>query len=215
MVSIYELRKKNLQEVIFDRFKGNKAAFSRKADVHPNHTNLVLSDNPEHRRNIGEELARRIESSIGLPPMWLDGDRTGNHAAAVTIGAHAIADNLATVIKDSPVMSLTATSLWLAGLTAEATAVENIFMASVAGAELAPELMSGDVVLVDGAVKSFVSDGVYLLTSGKSAFTRRVRKTVSGGYVLSSRGQDETVETLAGIKIVGRILRKLDLKPVL
>lgn len=215
MVNIYELRKRNLQEVIFEKYKGNKAEFSRKADVHPNHTNLVLTDNPLHRRNIGEELARRIESTIGLPPMWLDGDRTGNHAAAVTIGSHAIADNLSTVIKDSPVLSVTATSLWLAGLAAESTAMENIFMASVAGSELAPDLVSGDVVLVDGAVKAFVSDGIYLLTSGKSAFMRRVRKTVSGGFILSSRGQDENVETLAGIKIVGRILRKMELKPVL
>lgn len=57
----FEARRVNLTDYIADRYESNRAAFCRATGKNPNLINLVLTDNADYRRNIGEKLARDIE----------------------------------------------------------------------------------------------------------------------------------------------------------
>jgi hypothetical protein len=90
-MSIKATRRQNLIRLISERFEWNKAAFARAIDrPAPNvHRMLVDVESDKDKRGIGEELARDIESRLGLPPLWLDqgeqqGEKSYVPAAALT-----------------------------------------------------------------------------------------------------------------------------------
>ena len=73
MPSIHEIRRDNLRRLIADRFDGRQAEFARAVGVRqPSYVSRLLSDLPSARRNLGDDLARRIESACDLPTYWLD-----------------------------------------------------------------------------------------------------------------------------------------------
>jgi hypothetical protein len=210
METMYRVRRDNLKKLSIEKFEGNKAALARAAGVHPNHINLMLSDNELHRRNLGEELARRIEEAVGLPRQWFDQPHGADADASITIPAHPIDASLAGVLKASPV-TMTVARSWLTDRLVGMTAPENVFIATLSTGVLAPQISAGDLILVDGGVKSFVDDGVYILVSKEGAFVRGVRKALSGGFQLVTGSGSESVDTLKGIKVVGRLLRRVSL----
>jgi hypothetical protein len=84
---IYEVRRHNLHRLVLDQYDGNRAALARAAKVHPNQINLLLSDNIDHRRNLGEVLARKIESELKLPGGHLDMEPAVSNRAVKAEGA--------------------------------------------------------------------------------------------------------------------------------
>ena len=66
--AIHAVRLKNLQDIIEAKFEGNAAACAKAIDR--SHTFLWQLTNA--RRGIGEDTARHIEESLGLPLMSLD-----------------------------------------------------------------------------------------------------------------------------------------------
>lgn len=72
MNDIFETRRKNLLSHIADKHQGNRAEYCRAIGKNPNLINLTLTRNPDHRKNIGEKLARDLEHLSNLPDGWLD-----------------------------------------------------------------------------------------------------------------------------------------------
>lgn len=66
-------RQARVRELIRERFDGNQTKFAEAVGCEQNYISRVLS-NGEHRKNIGEQMARRIEKSLRLPALWLDAD---------------------------------------------------------------------------------------------------------------------------------------------
>lgn len=72
-------RLKNLRRLIDERFEGNKGRFADAIGRPRPNIYRLLSENAEDRRAIGEDLARAIETKLGLPGGWLDqADVVGN-----------------------------------------------------------------------------------------------------------------------------------------
>ena len=67
---IHEIRRRQLQRLVQQRFHGVQAAFAteiqRQADI--------VSGLLRGKRNLGETLARTIEAKVHLPAGWLDQD---------------------------------------------------------------------------------------------------------------------------------------------
>ena len=61
-------RQRKLKELIDDQFAGSQADFCRKAELQPAQVNQWLTG----YRNLGEKAARKIESKLGLAPLWFD-----------------------------------------------------------------------------------------------------------------------------------------------
>lgn len=80
MVNIRTIRKSNLLTQI-DRF-GSQRAFADQAGLAPAHVSQMVTD----RRNMGDEVARRIEKNLDLAEGYMDlqhqpGDYSGHHPA--------------------------------------------------------------------------------------------------------------------------------------
>src|SRR5258708_16331300 len=71
-MDIYDIRRKRLRQLIDEDFDGVAAQFARAVGSEPSYINRVLSDNPTHRKNLGEDLARKYEHATGKSRLWLD-----------------------------------------------------------------------------------------------------------------------------------------------
>jgi SOS-response transcriptional repressor LexA len=73
VMDIYAVRTANLRLAIRVRFDGNRARFATVIGRSPTYVHrLLLPPDDKHAKNLGEALARQIESKVGLPARWLD-----------------------------------------------------------------------------------------------------------------------------------------------
>lgn len=209
---VFSLRKQNLNRLMLDRFQGNRAALARASGVHPNHINLILSNNEAIRRNLGEILARKIEDQLGLPAKWLDSPRDGAVVdAPISIDAPPIHESLHGALRKSEQISgLVVTSGQAASLFRRVTAVESLIIATVDTTSAAPDLEEGDTVVVDTAVKGISVDGIYLISKGNSGpMLRRIGKAITGEVTAAIGSEPPVVLTPAAVKalkVVGRVV---------
>ena len=66
MSKLNEIRLRNFRKLAGEF--GSKTEFSVETGIHASYISQILGG----YRNIGEKLARKIESNTGKPPMWLD-----------------------------------------------------------------------------------------------------------------------------------------------
>lgn len=71
-MDIYETRRHNLRDLVIARFNSRIAGLAEAIDRAPSYMSRCLTGKPENRKRIGEDLARDIESRLGLGPLWLD-----------------------------------------------------------------------------------------------------------------------------------------------
>jgi hypothetical protein len=85
-MDVYQIRRRRLFELISTRFEGRQVDFAHAIGRQPNYISRCLSDNPAHRKKIGEKLARHIEDILDLPLLWMDneGPSMGTHIPAIS-----------------------------------------------------------------------------------------------------------------------------------
>lgn len=66
------IRRRRTRLLIDRVFQGVDAALASALGVQPSYIARWFTDKAEHRRNIGEDMARRIEAVGGVPDGWLD-----------------------------------------------------------------------------------------------------------------------------------------------
>lgn len=207
-LTAFDTRRDNLRNFIRDKFDGNRSAFARAAGVSPNHVILLMSDNPELRRNLGEALSRRIENTLVLPAGYFDIVRGVGERAAHKMSAMEVPDVLRHIFAtDSMIESASYYSSFLATLAGKITAPDNLSICQIVTSDMAPELIPGDQVFLDKGVRAVSTDGIYILGRDKDLFLRRVTKQLNGGWVISSpTDQPIKVESLKGLNVAGRIV---------
>lgn len=75
-MDIYEIRRQNLRRLVTERFNGRIAGLADAIDRAPSYVSRCLTGKPEHRKRVGESLARDIEDRLDLQTFWLDVIRT-------------------------------------------------------------------------------------------------------------------------------------------
>ena len=204
-MDVFEIRRLNLVEHIANNFQSNRAAFCRATGKNPNLINLVLSDNPEYRRNIGEKLARNIEEVSAMPKEWLDqprgiGDRNSVFLPLVTgllpSAAPTRSEFSFTIPIDDPLLRL------------QATGTKNLVIYTVQDSSMSGSIEPGDHLIADLGVKKINGDGVYAMMVGGNTQIRRVQQMPTGMVRVSC---DNTLyqpfeSKPAEIKIQARIL---------
>lgn len=199
-----EIRRANLAGLIQDRFQGNRAAFCRATEKNPNLINLILSNNEDIRRNLGEKLARDIEEKMGLPDGWLDVGREGGALGEVYTFPVTRLDAMEASGVEKIVIGQDVAAKHLDKPTAMA-AVRACYMI---GDEMRPAISQGDILLVDTGCSEIERDGVYVITRGKDVFVRRVRKSLDGTMRVAADGDPGGAMNvpIGKIKPAGRVV---------
>ena len=102
LMDIYEIRKQNLVKLIADQ----KGRLRRALGMAPAHLSQILSNRTA--KNLGDDVARRIEGIEGLPRGWFDAlapdhpQASGGPADGALCAADLVKQMLAKVAKASP-----------------------------------------------------------------------------------------------------------------
>jgi SOS-response transcriptional repressor LexA len=85
MKGIYDIRQQNLKFLIEEKFDGSQSRLAEQIHIEqPSFISRLLSINPKTRKNIGANLARKIERAAGKPPYWLDQSRGWDGTRAIS-----------------------------------------------------------------------------------------------------------------------------------
>lgn len=208
-LDLFDIRRENLLRVVAETFDGNKAAMARAAGVNPNQVNLVLSSNPQIRRNLGETLARRIEGHLGLRKNQLDEAIGSMGPSARLVASVDLVPRLGSVLRKTVLLdSVHANDRALRMLDSHIGDLDHLWLAEIATAEMAPELSVGDCVLVQTGVSDVAVDGIYVLAKGEQVFLRRVHRQLSGGLLVSTgltMGEQVHLTDLNDFQVLARI----------
>lgn len=80
-------RRKRLQELVDKETAGNVAAFARNHNQDATRLRQLLNENYRKGKSFGENAARRLETDLGLPPLFFDFGATENQASHEHISA--------------------------------------------------------------------------------------------------------------------------------
>lgn len=206
-INAFEVRRQNLRQYISSKFDGNRSAFSRAVGTNPNQINLVLADGV-HRRNLGEDLARRMEHSLHLPDGYFDQRNLIGTDTTHKVSGRDIPPELAPILrKDDMVEMACFYNSYLDTISGRITARENLILARIATHDMEPDVGFGEHAVVDMGVKAVSGDGVYIIGRGSDLFLRRVTKQLVGGWMIHAPAHEPVkVDTLKGLKAVGKIV---------
>ena len=70
-MTINEIRRLNLL-ILIDESGGKKNVFANKVDTAASYISQIFAKDESKRRDIGDDLARKIEAACGKPRGWLD-----------------------------------------------------------------------------------------------------------------------------------------------
>lgn len=179
-------------------------------------------------KNIGSDVARKIEQAFNKPVGWLDQDhskRDAGRPGSVSIsGLDAggiLGPGRLPMLLDSTIQQMNVSTRWLQQQLGSRQA-EFLAMATITGDALGEALPDGSVVIVDRSESSAKADGIYMLgrkdPEEPGVWFRRVARQLDGGYRISTQNKADTsiVPNLqkAGIVVLGRVVARLELKKI-
>jgi hypothetical protein len=210
MNNSFEVRRQNLLTLIRDSYQNNRAEFCRATGKNPNLINLVLSQNEEYRRNIGEKLARDIEQRAGIAAGWLDSPRgigirrvtkipILTDAGAVPDAAPLESDYHVTLPVDDPTLAL------------RSTGTRNLAIVIAQESCMAPTFRVGDFVWVDLGVKKIAGDGIYVIRMADGSLFRRIQQLPTGELRVSTDDPAYAPQILKGkaanaMRVIGKAI---------
>lgn len=225
-LTIEEIRLENARSLVMSECGNVQARFGARLGLSRQLVNNYMGKTPT--KNIGSELARRIESEFGRPIGWMDERHTGRTAQMagddVLIGRLRSASPLSAVIPallGSTVNQLNVSREWMRR-NVGARPVESMVLSTVAGDAMAPTLPDGALVLVDRSATSAKDDGIYMLTSmdarrREAVYFRRIGRLTDGSvrlYADSPSVAPEMHASLekAGLIVLGRVVVVLEVR---
>jgi hypothetical protein len=203
---LFAARKENLARLVAEKYEGNRAALSRACGIHQNQINLMLTNNEEHRRNMGEDLARRMEQTLGIPVGYFDQERRPSvlgdviHIKSVEIPE----DMVGAVRVHDEVNEIAVYSTLMLAMQSRITSPNSLIACLCASSDAAPAVVAGDTLVVDVNARHITSDGIYLFKHGSGSVMRRVRAKFGGGWVVEEPGG--AVDVPKGMRVTGRVV---------
>ncbi|MCW2272154.1 helix-turn-helix transcriptional regulator [Pseudomonas sp. JUb96] len=194
-MNIHDIRKTNLLRLIGVQ---RKATCAGRWGISPAHLSQILSQKTE--KNLGDEVARRIEAAEGLAPGWMDvlQDQVPTQPAIpmppspgfITISHLDIRGSMGSgntppshieVIRD-----LTVHQDWLRSQGISYSSLANLAIISGEGDSMAGTFNDGDALLVDRGIDEVRTDAVYVFSLEGDLFVKRLQRLTGGGLRMIS-----------------------------
>lgn len=192
-MNIYKKRRANLRLLIDERANGNAAEFARMLDLTRSQVGQYLSEAYNEGRSIGEKVARRIEESLGLEPLWLDfgGDPQERALSSTSRSSHVHLP----ILEVSPAAGagrdpvdypavidyLEVPEVW--ALHRLGRDLSKYRVLPVSGDSMSPTINDGDLVFVDTNVTSYQTNGIYVIIWHGRLLIKRLRASLSSGKI--------------------------------
>lgn len=208
-MNVFDVRRVNLRSLIEEKYEGNRAAFCRATGKNPNLINLLLTNNKDYHRNIGEKLARDIERRMSLPDGWLD------RAAGATAASQQLTlpicegDLLPDGMEHQPTKVMSISLEYAKEQWAGVTALQNLCGLVISEDAMAPTLAVGDTAIIDRGVTTVSRDGMYCINRNGTAVVRRFQANMNGTLTLlpdnpSYKSTELAAKDLKSLKVFGR-----------
>ncbi|MBF4210304.1 S24 family peptidase [Pseudomonas donghuensis] len=193
-MDIYAIRKHNLVQLLGTQ---RKASCAERWGMSPAHLSQILSMRTE--KNLGDEVARRIEQAEHLPAGWMDvlqsdagvpASSKALSSAFVSIAHFDIRGSMGNgntppahveVIRD-----LTVHLDWLRGQGISYSGAHNLAIISGDGDSMARTFNDGDALLVDRGVNEVRSDAIYVFSLDGDLFVKRLQRLTDGALRMIS-----------------------------
>lgn len=208
-MDIYEIRRRNLLELIERKYENNRSLFARSVDKNVNTVNLYLTTNEKLRRNIGERNARELEKMASLPTGWLDTESNSYSGEGLATNIERITGSP----KDNPDPAGGNIIMGTKYLRQHYSDLDEskIGFITIVDDEMQPTLNRGEIVLIDSSDKDIYRSGLFLIWVGSTLKVRRLSQKMNGGFEVSKDSThypDEVIpsDELERIKVVGRVI---------
>lgn len=175
----------------------------------------VAGNHAKGGKNIGEDMARRIEQVFGLPIGQLDLKPSSRPIPARSIEALLLAEvaDMPALADSSFISRMTLAKEWVR--INMGVAPEHVAIAPVSGDEMAPTLFDGDICLVDRGATNPDASGVYVIRHAQEErlFIRRIQLEPAGYLISTDNKAYEPTRVKSLIKsdtmVLGRVLMSL------
>lgn len=188
-MTIHDIRKTNLLRLIGTQ---RKASCAERWGMSPAHLSQVLSHKTE--KNLGDEVARRIEAAEGLEGGWMDvlqdppavqptpGFVTIPHFdIRASMGRGQTPPSQVEVIRD-----LTVHQDWLRSQGVSYSSLHNLAVIAGDGDSMAGTFNDGDALLVDRGITEVRTDAIYVFSLDGDLFIKRLQRLTDGALRMIS-----------------------------
>lgn len=219
VTNIYQNRYEYLRDIIARH--GGQAAVAEKLGVTRQYMNLVGSD--KQKKNIGNAMARKIETVFGLPIGTIDSPMESKVAqmtdttitvpmlnVVASMGHGARMDH-----EEETVQNITFSKRWLR-TNITASSYERLAVVTAKGDSMADTFLDGSILLVDTGITQLKIDGVYVLLREDELFIKRIQRNIDGSYDIISDNpmyKTQRVENplKSGLLVLGRVLMAMNM----
>lgn len=194
-----EIRKANFASLLEEHTAGGqltKSEFALKCGLAPAQVGQLLGE--KSFRNIGDKIARKIESSLGLPNGWMDSIHTHPSQGEELEFAGSIRDGYVPVIGeailgvDGSVDMIEFRAGWLRIYSGD----KDAYGLKVKGDSMWPRIQSGEYVVIEPNTCVHAGDEVFVRTTDGHNMIKIMNKTRDGDYQFSSINSDHRPITL-------------------
>lgn len=213
-----EIRRANLR-LLAEQYGGQRA-LADKADIVPSQLSHIIGMNPI--RNLGEQLARKIERNLGLSTGFLDQPSPVNLSEnafpfGTSIYLPLIKVSVSSNSNSFELKKIADGALTKKWLLDNGVSSEKVFEYDFSDNNMSPNLIVNDRLIVDAAQNEWVDANVFLVCMNGRLYVKRFFRLIGDEFRLSSDNVDKALfpdliipfSKMGEIGIVGRVITVL------
>ena len=213
-----EIRRANLR-LLAEQYGGQRA-LADKADIVPSQLSHIIGMNPI--RNLGEQLARKIERNLGLSTGFLDQPSPVNLSEnafplETSIYLPLIKVSVSSNSNSFELKKIADGALTKKWLLDNGVSSEKVFEYDFSDNNMSPNLIVNDRLIVDAAQNEWVDANVFLVCMNGRLYVKRFFRLIGDEFMLSCDNVDKALfpdliipfSKMGEIRIVGRVITVL------
>lgn len=211
-MDINDIRVQKMRMLV-EEFGGRKA-FSEKTGIAYTQLNNYIGKT--RFKNIGSNIARRVEETCGKPHGWMDNldemrsESTVSYLASSQIVARQKNGVIHIPVVDKDVSKLTVDSDLMLSMLSTVTDFKDLFLMRAYGDSMGETFSDGDMLFVDQGVKKLDADAIYAfrISQFEEIYTKRLQQQPDGSIriISDNKRYEPYVAKQGDLQILGRVV---------
>lgn len=219
MQGIHDTRRDNLKTIIREDFSNSQTKIAAALEIRANYVSRLLSGNPQSRKNIGDELARKIERVASRPRFWMDQQHAAPDNGTLQEGSHVIRRRVPLVAWEKAATMLSSNNDTQPpgdgpAMPSPVDCSPRTVLLSVEGAAMLPRFREGDLIFADPEADPAQHGGfcLALLPGAPAPVFRQIVQEAGRRYLraLNPAWPDPIVELTPDAQIIAAVICKIE-----